>query len=338
MKNILSKEIRPKQTLLTHDDCRAVASLMKNGFSLPDTFRVIRTRKNEKTIEEIRSHLIKGEKAASFFAGYCAPEIRKYLGSFLRYMNFEDSLDLACGLLSKEKQNRENLLKGLFYPVSLLCATIFGILAFNRFVLPSMMGLMHAFQSDTGTFSSFRFWTVLLSELLAILLGAICLAVWIFTRHRFITRTYCFVTKHFGHTILTGIASRKFILYFQECLRRETATRRNLTVLKELKEEPLVSFIASELDASLEKGTSLEAAVDSVYVEDLLQYFFRIAMYASDTEGMLEEYLRVTEIRTKKRIRILTKSIQIFCYCMIGGAVIFIYQILMMPMMILQNI
>ena len=111
-----------------------------------------------------------------------------------------------------------------------------------------------------------------------------------------------------------------------------------LAMLKALRNKPLVALIASELDRSLAEGEELIAAMSSPYVETALCRFMRIAVCSSECEAMLEGYLEMVQKRTEKQIRTFSRTVQLFSYTLIGIVLIFVYRILMMPMIMLQRI
>ena len=54
--------------------------------------------------------------------------------------------------------------------------------------------------------------------------------------------------------------------------------------------------------------------------------------------GQIEGYLVMNQQRHIKQVRIFTRCVQLSCYGTIGLILLVIYQILMLPMQMLQNI
>ena len=61
-------------------------------------------------------------------------------------------------------------------------------------------------------------------------------------------------------------------------------------------------------------------------------------MFSSSSEEMLEGYLQMVEIRKQQAIKRYSTYIQLISYSVIAIVLIFVYQILMMPMTMLQNL
>ena len=133
-------------------------------------------------------------------------------------------------------------------------------------------------------------------------------------------------------------ASAEFARYFLECVRVRISTIHTMKILLDIKEKPLVRLIAKELNDSLSKGESFEETLHTPFVEHALQQFFQIALHGSNCEKMLEGYLVMNQQRHIKQVRIFTRSVQLSCYGTIGLILLVIYQILMLPMQMLQNI
>ena len=110
-----------------------------------------------------------------------------------------------------------------------------------------------------------------------------------------------------------------------------------MEILKGMTYKPLVAFIASEIDRSLMDGDRIESAMDSIYIDPSLKRFFKIALYSSDMENMLQGYLEMCSYRLLKQSRIFTKAVQAVSYCSIGLILIVVYQALMLPMTMLSQ-
>lgn len=327
-----------KRILLSEEECLSLISLMENGFSLQDAMELLDVHQSNAAFQEIRMHLNHGEKLSRFFASYLPKKYYAFFSGFIRWLPFLESLKLTSNILSAEQEQRKAILKGMVYPCFLLFGVLGGILVFNQTVLPQMLSMISSFGMAADNYQILANGIAIGTNILMLVVLFSVLIVTIALSPKYIVRTYQFLSKVLPDSILAGSASSDFARFFLECVRMKISTRESLEILKTIPGKPLVCFLAEELDRSLVNGEGMEKAMESPYVEQALSRFFRIAMYASNCEKMLEGYLSMVQNRTQLRIKRFTKVVQILAYGTIGAVLVFVYQILMMPMTMIQMI
>lgn len=318
--------------------CDGIKGLMKNGFSLQEAMEILDDDGHHAVFEEIRGRLENGGNASLFFHRYCPRAYAAYFSGFIRYLPFAESLELCAVICEKEDAGKRKIVRGMVYPVMLMLGMSAGIAVFNMVIMPRMLGLMSGFHMDTGGYETVR--NVIWAGSALIMLGSTAglLAALYALDRRHIVSTYRLIASCFPDSLLIRYASADFARFFLECVRTGTSTNASMQILKEMEMKPLTAFIAAQMDESLNRGEGFEKAVDSPYLEKTLIRFFRTAMYSSDCERMLAAYLQTSDLRTDSDIRKFSVIVQLFCYAAVGLVLIFVYQILMMPMSMLQQI
>ena len=245
---------------------------------------------------------------------------------------------ISVELASHEEKMKQKMMKDMVYPVVMLFVMFIGMYLFNGFVFPQMMTLMTSFEINVTSYYFLRSFIQLLSWLVTILL-VVGMFLWVvFQEPKRKCWLYRVLVKYVPDSLMVQKASAEFARYFLECVRVRISTIQTMKILLDIKEKPLVGFIARELNESLSKGESFEETLHTPYVEHALQQFFQIALHSSNCEKMLEGYLVMNQQRHTKQVRIFTRSVQLSCYGTIGLILLVIYQILMLPMQMLQNI
>lgn len=327
-----------KQTLLTKDDCNSLISLMDNGFSLQDSMDLIDCNNTNMAFIKIKKRLMKGEQLSNFFAQYLPKTISAYFGGFIKWMPFIESLKLTMQIIDCENKSKKEIIKGMLYPCILLIGVLVGILVFNTTILPQMITMMNGFGLENNNYKEIAQIITICTKIFMIISLTCVLIIGIALSNKYIVKTYQLLSRILPDSILCGNASTDFARFFLQCTKMKISTRESLKILKSIPGKPLVKFIAQQLDNSLTQGDRMDKAITNPYVEQALSRFFRIAIYASNCEKMLEGYLKMVETRTEIRIRRFTKIVQLFAYSTIGIILVFIYQILMMPMSMIQSI
>ena len=311
---------------------------MENGFSFTDTLQILKTKRNEHRINYVLEKLEQGQTFKEVFSMLLPKGYRRYFDNFIRYLPVLESMRISVELASYEEKMKQKMMKDMVYPVVMLFVMFIGMYLFNGFVFPQMMTLMTSFEINVTSYYFLRSFIQLLSWLVTILL-VVGLLLWVvFQEPNRKCWLYRVLVKYVPDSLMVQKASAEFARYFLECVRVRISTIQTMKILLDIKEKPLVRLIAKELNDSLSKGESFEETLHTPFVEHALQQFFQIALHGSNCEKMLEGYLVMNQQRHIKQVRIFTRSVQLSCYGAIGLILLVIYQILMLPMQMLQNI
>ena len=86
------------------------------------------------------------------------------------------------------------------------------------------------------------------------------------------------------------------------------------------------------MDTELLSGKNMIEAMKNKYIDDRLSRFIKIAINTSELNMMLDGYIMQFEKRFKKYMNKLSLGIQLTSYILVGIVIIFVYQILFIPM------
>ena len=311
---------------------------MENGFSFTDTLQILKTKRNERRITHVLEKLEQGQTFKEAFSLLLPHCYRRYFNNFIRYLPVLESMRISVELATHEEKMKQKMMKDMVYPVVMLFVMFIGMYLFNGFVFPQMMTLMTSFEINVSSYYFLRGLIQLLSWLVTILF-VVGMLLWVlFQEPNRKCWLYRVLVKYVPDSLMVQKASAEFARYFLECVRVRISTKQTMKILLDMKEKPLVRLIAQELNDALSKGESFEVTLHTPFVEHALQQFFQIALHGSNCEKMLEGYLVMNQQRHIKQVRIFTRSVQLSCYGAIGLILLVVYQILMLPMQMLQNI
>ena len=311
---------------------------MENGFSFTDTLQILKTKRNERRITQVLEKLEQGQTFKEAFSLLLPHCYRRYFNNFIRYLPVLESMRISVELATYEEKMKQKMMKDMVYPVVMLFVMFIGMYLFNGFVFPQMMTLMTSFEINVSSYYFLRSLIQLLSWLVTILFVVGMLLWVVFQEPNRKCWLYRVLVKYVPDSLMVQKASAEFARYFLECVRVRISTKQTMKILLDMKEKPLVRLIAQELNDALSKGESFEVTLHTPFVEHALQQFFQIALHGSNCEKMLEGYLVMNQQRHIKQVRIFTRSVQLSCYGVIGLILLVVYQILMLPMQMLQNI
>ena len=324
-------------TLLERLDCEGIQKLMENGFTLQEAMNLLENRKNRIVFQSIRNSLENGEGISKAFHKCCPRVYRHYFEGFILYLPFLKSLTLSMRTVEAEEQQKKQLEKGLMYPCGMLFATVAGMIVFNELCIPPLVSMMKGFQVSMGGFQNFhqivRIVSVIVTVFLILSAGIL---IW-FNQEANLVNGYRIARKILPNSFLIQYASMDFIRFYLECIKMGIHTRECLQIIQSIDHKPLIGFLAHEMEHELMNGEKFETAAESPYLDEALSRFMKIAVYSSDMERMLDGYLLMCRDRIQRQCRKMTRIIQLLSYSSIGLILILVYQLLMLPLMVMAK-
>ena len=153
-----------------------------------------------------------------------------------------------------------------------------------------------------------------------------------FRQPKRITLLYIFISKYFSNSLFNIYYCEQFVSLLLICVNHGYKTKESLQLLKKMKSKPIVAFLAFHLDDYLLKGESFKEAVKQNYYDISLSKYIKLANYTNDFSNIINSYLLITREKIKRKMKQFALTIQLATYLIIGAIIIFIYQLLFMPM------
>lgn len=329
-------EFIKKQTLKL-DDLISVNELLKTGLSLKQALDLIKNKDNENLIDSIIISLDKGKTIEEVIIEYLPKNISSYLNSLLKNMTFNDSLNLALAFIDKNKENTKTFASSFLYPFVLLFVSLSALYIFDSYGLDTILNMLKTFTGDIGTIKIFRIVLRVLVYIFYFLLLITLGLILYFFNNRNITLFYILICKYLPNSIVQKYFCVEFISLLNICINNGYKSKESLNILKNLHNKPIVSFLAFHLDEKLLQGDSLKQASKQDYYDYSLSKFINIASYSMSFSKILNDYINLNTNLIKTKMKKLALSIQLVTYVMIGVVIIFVYQILFLPMNALAN-
>ena len=319
------------------EDLSYISKLLDTNLSLSQTFNLIKNKNNEKILSKIIDNLNNGELIENIIKDYLPKEIKDYMVALLKTMSFSSALSLSLGFYDKRKENENRLISSIAYPCILLFVSITVLYLFDLYGMDAIFDLIKTFDVNLDVYDGIRivlrivikgfYYGVLISVLLIIY----------FIQPKKISIFYLFASKYFPNSLITTYYSEEFISLLLICINAGYKTKESLNILMQMKSKPIVSFLAFHMDESLLEGESMKQAVKKDIYDIALSRFIKIANYTNEFSKMLESYVSFASSRIQRKMKKYTTTIQITTYSFIGIIVIFIYQILFIPMQAISS-
>ena len=318
--------------LLDIEDLSYLSRLMGNGLSLSECFSLLKTRRNEAMFEQIQKRLNQGELIEKVIGDYLPRKIRSYMASFLDSLSFQETLSLSLRFYEKNEEGRKTLLSQIAYPLILLYISMTALYLFDLYGIDSIFSLIRSFEQDIGFYDDLRILFRIVVNLFYYGVLLIFLLMAVFTRPQKIVLLYIFLSGHFPDSFLSIFFSEEFMSFLLICMKQGYSTRESMKILKSMRSKPIISFLAYHMDESLMEGETLKDAAGRKYYDPSLSRFIRIAGYTGDFSSIIDSYIFLARQKIAGRMKNAALAIQLATYLFIGTVIIFIYQILFMPM------
>lgn len=317
---------------LQMEDITYLSKLLDTNLSISQCFQLIENKKNKAILETINSKLNKGELIENIIINHLPKEIESYVQGLLLSLSLSKALSLALKFQSDNTNDKNELLVSLAYPCILLFITISALYLFDLYGIDAIFSLIVSFDSDISIYKDLRILFRIIINIIyfSILIGT--LLIILFMQPKRIILLYIFVSKYLPNSLFNVYYSQEFMALLKICVDSGFKTRQSLELLKSMKSKPIISFLAFHLDESLMEGETMKEATSKNYYDQALKRFIKIANYTSDFSNVIASYVDFAKQRVKTKLKRYALTVQIATYSMIGLIVVFIYQILFMPM------
>ena len=328
----LNRELFSFKKKISIEDLKAVNELLKTNLSLNNCLELIKNKGNEVLFNSLIERLNKGEAIEEIIEEYLPKDVAKYIKTMLRTMTFSKSLDLSLSFIDKVKDNNKAIEKAVLYPFILLFVGLTALYLFDSYGLDSILSMLSSFKVDGGNFKAIRilFRIVVYVFYFSMLIGTAILAY--FTKEKNISILYVLLCKYFPNSLVQTYFCEEFVSLFIICVNMGYKTKDSLSILKGLHNKPIVSLLAFHLEEKLLEGESLKNASKQNYYDYTLTNFVNVAMHTSDFTKILNDYVLLSRNKIANKMKKLALGIQITSYVVIGAIIVFIYQILFLPM------
>ena len=306
--------------LVYRDEIEQFAMLMNQGLPL-DTLIHLTFKKDE----EIITYLKEGMSLQEIFTRNQKKLYFKYLRILSRKLNLSDALDCVNKIEKSSNTFFETLLKKISYPFFLLIFAFFMILFFSDYVLVQMKdyisnGMVFVFIH----LLKWGFGFTILSIIFYLFLYYVLF-------YKYNSKMKC------PFQLMKKMISLQFVCMYQALEKTYSSTQEVLETLS-LMDFSIVGMVSNEILVQLKKGNTLEECFLVIHVFDAsFKKMIQYALNGNRISIFFDLYIKKCRFDLETSIKKLSNGIQLFSYISIGILVVVVYQIMMMPMNMLNQ-
>lgn len=307
----------------------ALAKLLRQGYAFSDAYTLIQgDGKLLRALEqgESLSELLLQGHHGSFY---------DHLRFFMSITSLSEAISAALQMDETMKSMRRRLVKQCRYPMLLFVMAFFTLTLFTTRILPQLMQSFTMNEENElllKTVVGLRglavvvLWLIIMGLLIALIANRSSkgkLRILQALRFSCLPQQYC-------SYLLAG--------YFAQLHRHGVTTKNAFAFLTRFKDGSLLAHCAVQIEAQLQAGVPLTECLSSQpWLDHAFVRTWRIAEHTHSLEASLEQYQRRQEALWEQLLKRVGMGIQIGVYLFIALMVLIVYQIMLVPLQLMES-
>ena len=111
-----------------------------------------------------------------------------------------------------------------------------------------------------------------------------------------------------------------------------------LDIIRLNRDDQLAGLLAFHFRNSLEDGIDFEKSLDNEYFDEQFHSICLWGLKNDDFESSLDDYQQIIELKLSNLIKRITKTFQIICYLFVSIVIVLAYEVLMIPLDMLEGL
>ena len=311
-------------------------SLLKKYGNQRDSFLLMEKMFPEnKRIKQLANSLEKGKSLNEVLIN---DSFEKSLAYYCCYIPIDKAISIVYQQRKQLKANQQNLLSDLSYQLLLLVVSIVIFYVFMNLVLPSMISSLSTLQSDTMSIvETFKVLNIVKNGFLSLLIVIILFVLYVFKSNK-INMLWMFLHKYKMDGFLKCLATYLFVIDLKVLLDNNISLQKSLDIIRHNKNNMLACLLAYQLHNSLIEGNQFEDSLDNQFFDSQFHAICLYGLRNDDFISSLKDYEDIMELKMNRSLKKIGALVQIICYGFVSIIIILAYQVLMIPLTIIEGI
>lgn len=321
--------MRKSISTISKNDLIDLSRLITKGYSLKESLEILGN------YDFILEELSKGHTIEKFIQFNNKNTFYKTLSFFLNISTFDQAVIGAYEYDEFRKNLKMNWLKEISYPILLVFFTCAVYIFFDGFIYPQLQSLI----SNQGSLMLNQVLILIFRIIIMILIGILFLVliylIVIQKNEQYYHKFYEFI-KEFS--LFKKLLSYDYAIHSLVLMKRGLSTKQVFESLLQLKNNKLLSIPVNAMVDSLHQGKEMISIIEnSSYFDPRFKQFYKIGYYAQNLENSLYDYSKYQEEEFKKYLKNSSRILTLSSYLFVAIFIVSIYQMLLMPLEIIQQ-
>ncbi len=313
-----------------------LAKILEHHSSVKDAFEILLNNypKNLR-IKTIYESLSAGEqlnKVLSF------DEFSTDLAFYVDYLPLEKSILLVKAQKDIKNEFKNQLTTRIRYQLVLLLSSFVLLSIFSKFVLPGMIiNIDSNNQKAQSLLRNFGLLRVFRNTLLVAFLIIIGFGTYVFVAKK---EVYVWNYLHLRNKDqpIKVLVSLSFSQKLKCMLEQGISFIDALKILRFRKKNSLISLLAHHFDETLLSGEQFEKSLDLSFFDDNFHSLCIYGLRDDDFIRSLDDYISYTQLLIMELLRKVSLAIQVFCYSFVALTILQAYQVILLPLELLERL
>ena len=320
---------------LTEYQWRLIARMLSRNYSVKEAFNMLENSfPDDRQIKSLCEGLNNGEKLMSLLGN---SSLEKKMKFYCEYLPLEKSIIIADDEIIKEREQRKNFIGKTAYHMFLMLASIAIAVMFSDYVLPAMIDSIGSIDDNTKMIMSFfNIFSLCRNVLSAVVIIILIGIIYIKKAHRE-EYLWIFLHKHNMDKTLKTFVTYRFSQKLLVLLKRGIGIIDGIHVLRFQNDDQMVKLLAYHYDETLISGKGFEESLDMAYFDSQFHSLCLLGLKGDDFMSALEDYIAMVEVKVERTVKRLSFSVQLVCYAVAAVTIILAYQVLLLPLELLEG-
>lgn len=259
-----------------------------------------------------------------------------HLRFFLRITSLADAIDAAIQMKGFEQTIKKKLIKQTSYPILLFVMALATLYVFSVFIIPQ---LMQSFDMETSNPALLMITKGLEYGAIFLIVLVICLVLFLVACMRNGVLRYRVGKQLLRITSFPAdVCSYTLAGYLIQLQTQGVATQAAFQFLTEVKKDSWFTHCVQDLTKALEAGSDVcDAYKEQPFIDDGFLKSWQIGVYTQQMTSALDDFMKRQENSWFRLVKTIGVGIQCGAYTFVAIMVLLVYQIMLVPMQILET-
>lgn len=306
-----------------------LAKLLQKGYPFIDCLTIMR-----KDTTVLTKKLTQGIELADGILPYASDNLAQHLTFFLSLTSFANAIQYAIHMVGFENNMKKKLKKETAYPIFIFFFAYVTLFFFIQFVIPQLL-----LSFPLESLDMFFVISIYLLKFLCLVIGiSILISVFAYVYYQKNTLSRKMLQPLMKFSLCKEYISYIFSSYLKELEADGLSTKAAISYLVNVPSKPMFTLFIHDIQNKVEQGSELPIVIQQhPYLCEMFQMNFAIGVKTGTLADCLEDYLIFQEERWLMSIHRASTLTQVISYGFVGFLVIMVYQILLVPLQLLES-
>lgn len=321
--------MRKSTLLIANKDLIHLSTLLSKGYSIQNALEIIGG------YDQIIQELLKGNKIENYINFNSKNSFSKSLSFFIEISTLDQAIKSANDYEKLKRNLILKWIKSITYPLFVLFFSIVVFIFFENFLYPQLITF---YLSDEG-FQIHQFILIFTQCIYVLFILLILLFIIFILIKRYYYSVYLAIYKKYFSKIkiIKKIYTYDYAIHSLVLMKRGLSTKQVFESLFKMNKS-LLNIPLNEMLHQLESGCQMIEIIEkSEYFDCKFKQFYKIGYYTQTVEKTIQDYCFYQEEEFQKYLKYSTYLICAFSYTFIALLVVSIYQMLLLPLNMIEQ-